>query len=117
MRHHSIDYIEFYVTDMKRAQHFYSTVLGWKFTDYGDEYAGIQKQGEEGESGGLCQVEKVTPGGPLVVIYSDDLESSFRQVTEGGGKISKEIISFPGGRRFQFTDPDGNELAVWTEET
>lgn len=111
--HHQIDYIEFAVKDLARAKAFYASAFGWKFNDYGPEYAGIQK--EKGEVGGMRVDSQVSPGGPLVILYSDNLEQSLSAVKEAGGQISKEIFSFPGGRRFQFLDPSGNELAVWSE--
>lgn len=114
--HHQINYIEFNVTDMARSQQFYQAAFGWKFTDYGPEYAGIRKQAGEGETGGFRLVEQSVPGGPLVILYSSDLESSFASVREAGGEISSEILEFPGGRRFQFLDPDGVELAVWSDQ-
>ncbi len=111
--HHGIDYIEFAVTDMEIAKRFYETAFQWEFTDYGPDYAGIKKG--EGEAGGLRLVKDVTSGGPLVVLYSGDLEKSLRMVLEAGGKVTTEPFEFPGGRRFQFFDPSGNELAVWSE--
>ena len=111
--HHTIDYIEFTVRDMKIAKAFYGSAFGWRFTDYAPTYAGIQKG--DGEMGGLREADEVQPGGPLVVLYSDDLGASLDAVRTAGGTIVKEPFSFPGGRRFHFTDPSGNELAVWSE--
>ncbi|MFN3201030.1 MAG: VOC family protein [Bradymonadia bacterium] len=111
--HHTIDYIEISSTDIAVARRFYEEAFGWQFTEYSPTYLGIQKPGG-GEMGGLWQAEQVTPGGPLVVLYSDDLEASEMAVKDAGGQISKEIFSFPGGRRFHFTDPSGHELAVWS---
>lgn len=111
-RHHIIDYIELSVTDLEASKAFYSQAFDWSFNDYGPEYSGIQ--GEEREMGGLAKSETVTPGGPLVVLYSDDLESTLGLVRNAGGVIDKDIFSFPGGRRFHFKDPSGNVLAVWT---
>src|SRR5262245_18827050 len=110
--HQSIDYVEFTVRDLAEAKRFYAAAFGWTFNDYGLEYAGIR--GKEGEVGGLHQTTPVRSGGPLVVLYSDDLEASLRAVQAAGGKIVREPFSFPGGRRFHFTDPSGNELAVWS---
>lgn len=110
--HHAIDYIEFSVTDLAAAKAFYTSAFGWAFTDYGPSYSGIK--GEEREMGGLEQVDSVTAGGPLIVLYSDDLEASLDAVKKAGGTIKLEPFDFPGGRRFQFLDPSGNELAVWT---
>jgi predicted enzyme related to lactoylglutathione lyase len=111
--HHAIDYIELSVTDLDAARRFYGAAFGWQFNDYGPGYAGIQ--GADGEVGGLALAPKVTAGGPLVILYSDDLEATVGAVREAGGSIVKEPFAFPGGRRFHFADPAGNELAVWTK--
>ena len=112
--HHSIDYIEFSVLDMAVAKEFYSQVFGWRFTDYGPEYAGIQGDGRE--VGGFAKANSLKSGGPLVVLFSHRLEETRDSVVAAGGTISTEIFSFPGGRRFHFIDPSGNELAVWTTQ-
>ncbi|MYB39962.1 VOC family protein [Candidatus Saccharibacteria bacterium] len=111
--HHAIDYIEISVSDIGKAKRFYGEAFGWKFTDYSPTYAGIQ--GADSEMGGLTEVEKVRHGTTLAVIYSEDLEESLGAVQKAGGIIAKKIFSFPGGRRFHFLDPSGNELAVWSE--
>ena len=111
--HHTIDYIEFSVADMARTKQFYAEAFGWEFNDYGPEYAGIRKPG--GEAGGLRLVSEVAPGGPLVILYSRDLEDSLARVRAAGGSITVDPFEFPGGRRFHFRDPGGNELAVWSE--
>lgn len=112
--HHEIHYIEIVVTDMAEAKRFYQSAFGWKFTDYGPDYAGIQKSGGS-ESGGLRLGTEVTTGGPLVILYSNDLEATLASVAEVGGQIVQDPFEFPGGRRFHFLDPSGNELAVWSE--
>ena len=112
--HHAIDYIEFSVTNMAEAKRFYQSAFQWQFNDYGPEYAGIQK--DQGEAGGLRLVDEVSSGGPLVILYSNELEGTLAMVREAGGKITKEPFSFPGGRWFHFKDPSGNELAVWSKE-
>lgn len=113
-QHHAIDYIEFSVTDMAEAKRFYTAAFGWSFTDYGPDYAGIQKAGG-GEAGGMRLDPDARHGGPLVILYSTDLEASVQAVRDAGGEIVTEPFPFPGGRRFHFTDPSGNELAVWSE--
>jgi len=113
-RHHTIDYIEFTVRDLAAAKQFYAKAFGWSFTDYGPDYAGIH--GTDREVGGLHQTNEVRTSGPLVILYSTDLEGSVAAVRSAGGRILKEPFSFPGGRRFHFADPSGNELAVCTEE-
>ena len=110
--HHAIDYIELTVTDLPEAKRFYGAAFGWAFNDYGPEYAGIQGQGRE--VGGLRQDAHVRAGGPLVVLYSRTLDDTMTKVKKAGGRIVKEPFSFPGGRRFHFSDPSGNELAVWS---
>jgi uncharacterized protein len=111
--HHAIDYIEIAVTDVAEAKRFYGSAFGWEFNDYGPGYAGIK--GPSHEVGGLRQEEQVRVGGPLVVLYSRTLEDTQALVQKAGGRIAKEPFDFPGGRRFHFTDPSGNELAVWSE--
>lgn len=110
--HHVIDYIEFTVRNLAAAKRFYTAAFGWQFTDYGPAYAGIR--GVDSEVGGLAQTDEVRTTGPLVILYSDDLDGSVQAVKAAGGKIVKEPYAFPGGRRFHFTDPSGNELAVWS---
>ena len=115
--HHEINYIEISARDIDEAKQFYGAAFGWKFNDYGPDYIGIRNLQTEGECGGICRAETIKTGGPLVILYSNDLESSQDAVVKAGGKITMEIIAFPGGRRFQFSDPSGNELAVWSDVT
>lgn len=111
--HHSIDYVEIAAADIDAAKAFYTSAFGWTLNDYGPEYAGIQ--GPEREAGGLRRATEAEPGGPLVILYSEDLDASVDAVTAAGGTILRPIYSFPGGRRFHFADPAGNELAVWSD--
>jgi len=111
--HHTINYIEFTVTEMAACKRFYGAAFDWQFNDYGPDYAGIRKEG--GEAGGLRLDSSVSPGGPLVILYSRNLDETLARVRKAGGKIVKEPFTFPGGRRFHFQDPSGNELAVWSE--
>jgi hypothetical protein len=108
-----IDYIELPTTDIEAAKAFYSAVFGWRMQDWGPDYASF----EDGRvTGGFRKEDQVVPGGPLVVMYAVDLEAIEAAVRANGGEIVQEIFSFPGGRRFHFTDPSGNELAVWSEK-
>jgi uncharacterized protein len=113
--HHTIDYIEIAVTDIDAAKAFYATAFGWSLVDYGPDYAGIQGKGKE--AGGLRRDAEVRAGGPLVILYSENLEQSVDAVTAAGGTIVEPIYAFPGGRRFHFADPAGNELAVWSDRS
>ena len=108
-----IDYIEFCVSDMDIAKQFYTTVFGWEFTDYAKDYAGIK--GRKKEMGGFTVSEKIKSGGILPVIYTDDLEATLVAVKKEGGGVVKDIFSFPGERRFEFSDPSGNIVAVWSD--
>ncbi|PYF98895.1 hypothetical protein SAMN05216184_11032 [Georgenia satyanarayanai] len=112
-RHHRIDYIEIPVHDLAVAQRFYGAAFGWEFTDYGPAYSGI-RGGEGREMGGLVLSEDVRPGGPLVILYSEDLEASVAAVEHAGGRVVASPYTFPGGRRFELEDPSGHRLAVWT---
>jgi predicted enzyme related to lactoylglutathione lyase len=110
--HHGIDYVEIYVADMDATLAFYGAAFGWSFTRYAPGYVGIQKPGG-GEWGGFSLEEKIVRGGPLVVLFSESLEKTRDAVVSAGGQLAKDIFEFPGGRRFHFLDPSGNELAVW----
>ena len=109
----AIDYIEFTVSDVASAQAFYAAAFGWRFNDYGPDYAGIVGDGGR-EAGGLQRGDAV-PGGPLVILYGDDLDAVEKAVVQAGGTIVDPQFDFPGGRRFHFTDPSGNKLGVWRE--
>jgi len=108
-----IDYIEFGATDVARTKQFYQAAFGWEFEGYGPDYTSF-KDGRI--AGGFEKRAKVVAGGPLVVLYADRLEDVLAKVTKAGGKIVKPTFEFPGGRRFHFADPSGNELAVWTDQ-
>jgi len=114
----SIDYVEISVTDLAAAQAFYGAAFGWQFTPYGPEYAGIRTAAEADgeEAGGLSLADEVAKGGPFVLLYSDDLEVTLAAVTAAGGEVVNGPYGFPGGRRFHFTDPSGNELGVWSAQ-
>jgi uncharacterized protein len=106
-----IDNIEFNVLDISRSKRFYGEVFGWTFVDYGPAYTEFS---DSRLTGGFTTGEPVRPGGPLVILYSDDLELAAARILKAGGRISRDVFSFPGGRRFHFIDPDGYELAVWS---
>ncbi|MDR3765036.1 MAG: VOC family protein [Acidobacteriota bacterium] len=112
-KHNIINYIEFFATDIAATKKFYTSVFGWEFVDYGPEYTCFQKAGLDG---GFALGEVKSGHGPLPVIHVDDLQAAYAKVKAAGGKIVKEIFSFPGGSRFHFADPSGNELAVWHME-
>ena len=107
-----VDYMEFLTTNIEETKRFYSEVFGWKFTDYGPDYTSFS----DGRlNGGFAVAPEVVAGGPLVVVYATNLEQIEARIRESGGRIVRETFEFPGGRRFHFTDPSGNELAVWSD--
>ena len=107
-----IDYIEFPATNIADTKKFYSQVFGWEFTDYGPTYTCFS----DGRlSGGFTTDAGVTPRGVLIVLYSRELDVMHGKVTKHGARITRETFDFPGGRRFHFSDPSGNELAVWSD--
>ena len=107
-----IDYIEWPAGDLPATKTFYTKAFGWAFTDYGPDYAAFEGQGTDG---GFCTPQEDSTDRPLVVLYAHDIEAMLAKVTAAGGVVTRAIFSFPGGRRFHFTDPSGNELAVWSE--
>ena len=106
-----IDYVELPGGDMPATKAFYGAAFGWTFTDYGPDYAAFS----EGVDGGFQAHQAEAVEKPLVILYAHDLEAIVVKVTAAGGVITRTIFSFPGGRRFHFADPAGNELAVWSE--
>lgn len=107
-----IDYVELPATDMAAMKAFYGAAFGWTFEDWGTDYTAFSNAGLEG---GFRPSDAPPPrGGALVILYADDLAAAERAVAEAGGQIT-DRHDFPGGRRFHFTDPSGNELAVWTK--
>jgi len=108
-----INYIELPVTDMAQSKAFYTAAFGWAYTDYGPSYASFDNAGIDGGFDAAADREP-SRDGALVVLLEQDLEAALARVEKAGGQITKPIFSFPGGRRFQFLDPSGNELSVWS---
>jgi len=107
-----IDYIEMAATSIDNTKRFYQDAFGWTFTDYGPDYTSF----EDGRlTGGFYRADSARAGTVLVVIFAVDLAAAEQRVRAAGGKVVKPIFSFPGGRRFHFADPSGNELAVWSD--
>lgn len=112
LQNNHINYIEFKATDLEAVKKFYSEAFGWDFTDYGPTYASFSGSGV---AGGFEHTDSDITNGALVILYHKDLEHVKEKITRSGGEISVDIFDFPGGRRFHFKDPSGNELAVWSE--
>jgi predicted enzyme related to lactoylglutathione lyase len=114
-RNNCIDYIEFPAksdNELATAKQFYGSAFGWIYKDWGDDYADTRSSGV---GTGINADRSHQPRQPLVVLYAESLEESHAKVVAANGKITKDIFAFPGGRRFHFVDPAGNELAVWSE--
>lgn len=109
----SINYIEFKAKDIEEIKAFYIKTFNWVFTDYGPTYTAFSNSQVEG---GFEKTQDKIVNGALVVLYHENLEQIQSKVIKYNGKISKPIFSFPGGRRFHFLDPSGNELAVWSDK-
>jgi predicted enzyme related to lactoylglutathione lyase len=111
-----VDYLEIPTTDVAASKSFFNRMFGWKFTDYGDDYCSF----EDGRiTGGFYQSDQsvsYADGSVLIVFFVHDLEAAEKKVQACGGSIVREIFSFPGGRRFHFSDPVGNEFAIWSDK-
>lgn len=108
-----LDYVEFATRDVAATKKFLAAAFGWKFTDYGPDYASFA----DGRiNGGLyTAADAPLKTNPMVVMFAVNLEEAEARVKKAGGKIVKPSFEFPGGRRFQFTDPTGLELSVWSD--
>ena len=112
-----INYIEFPAKDIEKAKAFFISVFDWSFVDYGPEYTAFSNAGVDG---GFYQSNlsvSTENGSALIVFYSINLEQTQLKIEAAGGSVIKPIFSFPGGRRFHFADPNGNEYAVWSDIT
>ena len=113
--HEKINYVEFPAKDIEKSKAFFATAFGWSFVDYGPEYSAFSNEGLDGgfyKSGLSASTEN---GSALIVFYSKELEETLTKIKAAGGSIIKPIFSFPGGHRFHFGDPNGNEYAVWSD--
>lgn len=114
--HHKIDYVEFSASDIPASKAFFGCIFGWTFEDFGSEYTAFANAGIEGGFFANNAYSLTEHGSALIVLYSDDLEKSYADVVAAGGTIAKPIFTFPGGRRFHFFEPSGNELAIWSDK-
>lgn len=113
--HEKINYVELPAKNIEVVKAFFFTVFGWTFVDYGPDYTAFSGAGIDGGFYISNQVATTKTGSVLIVFYSKDLVLTQAKIETAGGAIMKEIFSFPGGRRFHFSDPNGNEYAVWSE--
>ncbi|WP_337841306.1 VOC family protein [Rheinheimera sp.] len=115
LKHHQLNYAEFPCRDLCATKAFFAQVFGWSFTDYGPDYTAFAHSGLDGGFFRSEQMARTANGSALLVLYSTHLEATQAAVEQAGGQIIQPIFSFPGGRRFHFTEPSGNEFAVWSE--
>ncbi len=117
MNHHEkINYVEFPSKNLRETKDFFTKVFNWKFQDFGPEYTSFSDQGMDG---GFFQSDKnstTNTGAALIIFYSNNIEATQEKIIKAGGNILKPIFSFPGGRRFHFSEPSGNEFAVWSDQ-
>ena len=113
--HEKIDYVEFPASNLEETKRFFTKVFGWEFEDFGPDYSAFSNQGLDGGFFRSEQRATTENGSALIVFFSSHLEETQQKVENAGGAVIKPIFSFPGGRRFHFSDPSGNEYAVWAE--
>lgn len=113
--HEKLNYVEFPARDLTATKAFFEAAFRWSFVDYGPDYTAFSGQGLDGGFYRANMHSATAEGAALLVFYSEDLEATLDKVSAAGGGISKPIFDFPGGRRFHFTEPSGNEFAVWSE--
>ncbi len=115
-KHEKINYVEFPAKDLEKAKTFFTAVFNWSFTDYGPEYTAFENEGLNGGFFKSENVVSVDSGSALIVFYSESLVNTLAKVEDNNGVISQAIFDFPGGKRFHFNDPNGNEYAVWSDK-
>jgi len=111
----AIDYIELPAHDFDAVEAFYSRVFGWTFVDWGEQYRAFNDGRLDGGFFKSALSSGQDDGAPLIIFRTANLEELEARVVAAGGIIVKPIFDFPGGRRFHFADPCGNELAVWSD--
>ena len=116
-KHEKINYVEFPATNIPATKAFFTKVFGWTFVDYGPEYTAFSNAGLDGGFFKSDLQASCETGSALVVFYSQEIEKTQEKIESAGGVVIKPIFSFPGGRRFHFVDPSGNEFAVWSDIT
>ncbi len=113
--HEKLSYIEYASSDLQATKAFFEKAFDWVFVDYGPEYTAFSGQGLDGGFFQAAMRSSTENGAALLVFYSNNLEGTLAKISAAGGKIIKPIFLFPGGRRFHFTEPSGNEFAVWSD--
>jgi len=113
--HLKLSYVEYPANDISATKAFFQSVFQWSFEDYGPEYSSFSNAGLKGGFYKSDLASSTKTGAALIVFYSKTLEATQREIEKAGGEIVKPIFSFPGGRRFHFVEPSGNEFGVWSD--
>lgn len=116
-QHEKLNYVEWPAQDLMATKAFFTAVFGWNFVDYGPDYVAFANEGLDGGFFRASQTSTTATGGALLVFYSADIKATLAKVQQYGGRVIKAIFEFPGGCRFHFTEPSGNEFAVWSEHS
>ena len=116
LNHHQVNYIEFPCSDFQATKKFFTSVFGWTYIDYSPKYVAFKNAGIDGGFFDSSQFSRSKNGSSLIVFYSESLEKTQELIVKNDGNIIEDIFSFPGGRRFHFTEPSGNEFAVWSDK-
>ena len=114
--HEKINYVEFPASNLQATKTFFNKVFAWSFADYGPEYIAFSKEGLDGGFYKSDLSSSTKNGSALIVFYSNDLQTTKSKIEDAGGSIIKATFEFPGGHRFHFSDPNGNEFAVWSDK-
>lgn len=114
--HEKLDYVEFPASNLEATRAFFRQAFGWRFEDFGPDYCAFSNQGLDGGFYRSELYSSTRNGSALLIFYSGDLEATLAKIEAAGGRIEKPIFDFPGGRRFHFCEPSGNEFAVWSDK-
>lgn len=115
-KHETINYLELPAKNLEATKDFFNTVFGWSFQDFGPDYSAFSDQTIDGGFYKSDLSSSSGNGAALIVFFSQDLEATQKKIKTAGGVIVQSIFDFPGGRRFHFTEPSGNEFAVWSDK-
>ena len=113
--HGKINYVEFPANNISETKKFFESAFAWSFADFGPEYCAFSGEGLDGGFFKSEQCSSTDNGAALIIFYSDNIEQTLAKIEHCGGEIIKSIFAFPGGRRFHFKEPSGNEFAVWSD--
>lgn len=114
--HEKLDYVEYPAVNLEATRNFFREVFGWTFEEFGPDYCAFAGQGLDGGFYRSELYSSTRNGSALLVFYSSDLEATLAKIERAGGRIEKPVFAFPGGRRFHFSEPSGNEFAVWSDQ-